>query len=73
MCAIEMWILRFINKQHKLELAKSDAVQYETLLGGSLDDETDSIRHLKLGEHGNKFRSKHPDDVANKLRCELQR
>lgn len=58
--------------QHKLEMAKNDAIQYDSLLATSLDDESDSIRQLKLGEH-NKSRGKGGDDIANKLRGELHR
>lgn len=56
-----------------MEVAKSDAVQYDSLLGLTMEDETDSIRQMKLGEPHNKSKSKPCDDVTNKLRSELQR
>ncbi|XP_043282129.1 centrosomal protein of 152 kDa isoform X2 [Venturia canescens] len=59
--------------QHKLEAAKNDAMQYDSLLATSLEDESDSIRQLKLGDPQNRSRGKGSDDVANKLRGELQR
>ena len=59
--------------QHKLEAAKNDAMQYDSLLATSLEDETDSIRQMKLGEHHAKSRGKGADEIANKLRGELQR
>ncbi|XP_011637731.1 centrosomal protein of 152 kDa-like isoform X1 [Pogonomyrmex barbatus] len=55
--------------QNKLEVAKSDIAQYDSLL----EDESDSIRQMKLGELYNKSKSKPVDDITNKLRGELQR
>lgn len=52
-------------------MVKSDIVQY-SLLTTTLDDESDSIRQMKLGELHNKSKSK-VDDITNKLRGELQR
>ncbi|KAL6436198.1 hypothetical protein ACFW04_005734 [Cataglyphis niger] len=59
--------------QNKLELVKSDIAQYDSLLTTTLDDESDSIRQMKLGELHNKSKSKPVDDITNKLRGELQR
>lgn len=59
--------------QNKLEVAKSDVAQYDSLLTTTLEDESDSIRQMKLGEFHNKSKSKPYDDIANKLRGELQR
>ncbi|XP_032690124.1 putative leucine-rich repeat-containing protein DDB_G0290503 isoform X2 [Odontomachus brunneus] len=57
--------------QNKLEVAKNDVAQYDSLL--ALEDESDSIRQMKLGELHNKLRSKPTDDIMNKLKGELQR
>ncbi|XP_034189267.1 uncharacterized protein LOC117608360 isoform X1 [Osmia lignaria lignaria] len=59
--------------QNKLEITKSEIVQYDSLLATTLEEESDSIRQLKLGELHNKSKSKSCDDIANKLRGELQR
>ncbi|XP_076676804.1 uncharacterized protein LOC143373430 isoform X3 [Andrena cerasifolii] len=59
--------------QNKLEVAKSDVAQYDSLLTTTLEDESDSIRQMKLGEFHNKSKSKPYDDITNKLRGELQR
>ncbi|XP_012527288.1 centrosomal protein of 152 kDa isoform X2 [Monomorium pharaonis] len=59
--------------QNKLELAKSDVAQYDSLLATALEEESDSIRQMKLGELYNKSKSKPVDDVTNKLRGELHR
>ncbi|XP_076236772.1 uncharacterized protein LOC143180718 isoform X2 [Calliopsis andreniformis] len=59
--------------QNKLEVAKSDVAQYDSLLATTLEDESDSIRQMKLGEFHNKSKSKPCDDITNKLRAELQR
>ncbi|XP_025987433.2 uncharacterized protein PFB0145c isoform X1 [Solenopsis invicta] len=59
--------------QNKLELAKSDVAQYDSLLATTLEDESDSIRQMKLGELYNKSKSKPVDDITNKLRGELHR
>lgn len=59
--------------QNKLEVVKSDIAQYDSLLTTTLDDESDSIRQMKLGELHNKSKSKPVDDITNKLRGELQR
>ncbi|XP_015610581.1 centrosomal protein of 152 kDa [Cephus cinctus] len=59
--------------QHKLELAKSDTVHYDSLLATTLEDESDSIKQMKLGELHNKSKCKPNDDITNKLRGELQR
>lgn len=58
--------------KHKLELAKSD-IHYDSLLTTTLEEESDSIRQMKLGEIHNKSKNKVPDDITNKLRGELQR
>ncbi|XP_014479713.1 PREDICTED: centrosomal protein of 152 kDa-like isoform X2 [Dinoponera quadriceps] len=57
--------------QNKLEAAKNDVAQYDSLLATTLEDDSDSIRQMKLGEHHKK--SKPVDDITNKLRGELQR
>ncbi|XP_011863695.1 PREDICTED: centrosomal protein of 152 kDa-like isoform X2 [Vollenhovia emeryi] len=57
--------------QNKLESAKSDVAQYDSLLN-TLEDESDSIRQMKLGEL-HKSKSKPVDDITNKLRGELHR
>ncbi|EZA57904.1 COP1-interactive protein 1 isoform X2 [Ooceraea biroi] len=59
--------------QNKLEMAKNDMAQYDSLLATTLEDESDSIRQMKLGELHNKSRSRPIDDITNKLRGELQR
>ncbi|KMQ95622.1 centrosomal protein, partial [Lasius niger] len=59
--------------QNKLEVVKSDIAQYDSLLTTTLEDESDSIRQMKLGELHNKSKSKPVDDITNKLRGELQR
>ncbi|XP_076650675.1 uncharacterized protein LOC143357887 isoform X2 [Halictus rubicundus] len=59
--------------QNKLDMANSDVAQYDSLLATTLEDESDSIRQLKLGELHNKSKVKPCDDIANKLRGELQR
>ncbi|XP_076383298.1 uncharacterized protein LOC117222771 isoform X2 [Megalopta genalis] len=59
--------------QHKLEVANSDVAQYDSLLATTLEDESDSIKQLKLGEFHNKSKVKPCEDIANKLRGELQR
>ncbi|XP_076221585.1 uncharacterized protein LOC116428549 [Nomia melanderi] len=61
------------NIQNKLDMAKNDVAQYDSLLVTSLEDESDSIRQLKLGDLHNKSKLKPCDDIANKLRGELQR
>ncbi|EFN84425.1 myosin heavy chain, skeletal muscle isoform X2 [Harpegnathos saltator] len=58
--------------QNKLEVAKNDVAQCDSLLATTLEDESDSIRQMKLGDH-NKSKSKPADDITNKLRGELQR
>lgn len=60
----------FIYSQNKLELAKSDVTQYDSLLATTLDDESDSIKQMKLEEHKSKWKY---DDTANKLKGELTR
>ncbi|XP_063980474.1 centrosomal protein of 152 kDa [Diachasmimorpha longicaudata] len=57
--------------QHKLEVAKSDAHHYESLLTTTMEEGSDSIRQMKLGEFHNKSRGN--DDITNKLQGELQR
>ncbi|XP_053974384.1 centrosomal protein of 152 kDa-like isoform X2 [Hylaeus volcanicus] len=59
--------------QNKLEVAKSDVAQYDSLLTTTLEEESDSMRQMKLGELHNRSKSKPSDDMANKLRGELQR
>ncbi|XP_012147643.1 uncharacterized protein LOC100883073 isoform X3 [Megachile rotundata] len=59
--------------QNKIEVTKSEIVQYDSLLATTLEDESDSIRQLKLGDLHNKSKSKPCDDITNKLRGELQR
>ncbi|XP_029176103.1 centrosomal protein of 152 kDa-like [Nylanderia fulva] len=59
--------------QNKLEVVKSDVAQYDSLLTTTLEDESDSIRQMKLGELHNKAKLKPVDDITNKLRGELQR
>ncbi|OAD54502.1 hypothetical protein WN48_06691, partial [Eufriesea mexicana] len=59
--------------QNKLEIAKSDAAQYDSLLATTLEEESDSIRQMKLSDFHNKSKSKPYDDITNKLRGELQR
>ncbi|XP_076176249.1 uncharacterized protein LOC143151220 isoform X2 [Ptiloglossa arizonensis] len=59
--------------QNKLEMAKSDVAQYDSLLTTTLEEESDSIRQMKLGELHNRSKSKPYDDITNKLRGELQR
>lgn len=56
-----------------MELAKNDVAQYDSLLATTLEDESDSIKQMKLSELHNKSRLKPIDDVTNKLRGELQR
>jgi len=56
-----------------LELAKNDVAQYDSLLATTLEDESDSIRQMKLGELYNRSKSKPVDDTSNKLRGELHR
>ncbi|XP_035726359.1 centromere-associated protein E-like [Vespa mandarinia] len=58
--------------QNKLEIAKNETAQYDTL-ATTLDEESDSIRQMKLGDFHNRSRSKPSDDITNKLRGELQR
>ena len=62
-----------IYLQNKLEMAKSDAAQYDSLLATTLEEESDSIRQMKLGDFHNKSKSKPYDDITNKLKGELQR
>lgn len=59
--------------QNKLDMTKNDVAQYDSLLVTTLEDESDSIRQLKLGDLHNKSKLKPCDDIANKLRGELQR
>ncbi|CAK9818693.1 Centrosomal protein of 152 kDa [Anthophora plagiata] len=59
--------------QNKLEVAKTDVAQYDSLLATTLEEESDSIRQMKLGELHNKSKSRPCDDITNKLRGELQR
>ncbi|CAG5093579.1 Similar to cep152: Centrosomal protein of 152 kDa (Xenopus laevis) [Cotesia congregata] len=59
--------------KHKLDVAKSDALQYDSLLTSTMEEESDSIRQMKLGELHNKSRNKSGEDIMNKLRGELQR
>ncbi|XP_018396585.1 PREDICTED: centrosomal protein of 152 kDa-like isoform X2 [Cyphomyrmex costatus] len=59
--------------QNKLELAKNEVAQYDSLLVTTLEDESDSIRQMKLGELYNKSKSKPVDDITNKLKGELRR
>lgn len=59
--------------QNKLEVAKSDVAQYDSLLGTTFEEESDSIRQMKLGDFHNRSKSKPCDDITNKLRAELQR
>ncbi|XP_046601871.1 centrosomal protein of 152 kDa-like isoform X2 [Neodiprion lecontei] len=59
--------------QRKLDLAKSDITQYDSLLATTCEEESDSMRQLKLGELHNRSKSKPADDITNKLRGELQR
>jgi hypothetical protein len=54
-------------------VAKNDVAQYDSLLTTTLEDESDSIKQMKLGELHNKSKSKPIDDITNKLRGELQR
>lgn len=63
----------YIYIQNKLEIAKNDAAQYDSLLATTLEEESDSIRQMKLGDFHNKTKSKPYDDITNKLRGELQR
>ncbi|XP_066590213.1 putative leucine-rich repeat-containing protein DDB_G0290503 isoform X2 [Prorops nasuta] len=62
-----------LDFQSKLEMARNDVAQYDSLLATSVEDESDSIRQLKLGHSLNKSKSKPTDDITNKLRGELQR
>lgn len=62
-----------MDLQNKLEVTKSDVAQYDSLLATTLEEESDSIRQMKLGNLHNTSRSKPCDDMANKLRGELQR
>ncbi|KAK0169784.1 hypothetical protein PV328_010425 [Microctonus aethiopoides] len=59
--------------QHKLDVAKSDMVQYDSLLAQTLEDNFDSNLQLKLGERCNKTRNNMFEETAEKLRGELQR
>ncbi|KYN34657.1 hypothetical protein ALC56_11146 [Trachymyrmex septentrionalis] len=59
--------------QNKLDLIKNDVVQYDSLLATTLEDESGSIRQMKLGELYNKSKSKPVDDITNKLKGELRR
>ncbi|XP_077261006.1 uncharacterized protein LOC143896817 isoform X1 [Temnothorax americanus] len=59
--------------QNKLEQVKCDVAQYDSLLATTLEDESDSIRQMKLGELYNKSKTKPVDDITNKLRNELHR
>ncbi|XP_057317947.1 centrosomal protein of 152 kDa-like isoform X2 [Microplitis mediator] len=59
--------------KHKLDVAKSDALQYDSLLTSTMEEESDSIRQMKLGELHNKSRNKSGEDITNKLRGELHR
>ncbi|XP_076636098.1 uncharacterized protein LOC143349067 isoform X2 [Colletes latitarsis] len=59
--------------QNKLEVARGDVVQYDSLLTTTLEEESDSIRQMKLGDLHNRSKSKPSDDMINKLRGELQR
>ncbi|XP_020292386.1 putative leucine-rich repeat-containing protein DDB_G0290503 isoform X1 [Pseudomyrmex gracilis] len=54
--------------QNKLELAKSDVTQYDSLLATTLENESDSMRQMKFEEHKSKWKC---DDSTNKLRSEL--
>lgn len=63
----------YIYIQNKLEIAKNDAAQYDSLLATTLEEESDSIRQMKLGDFHNKSKSKPYDDITSKLRGELQR
>ncbi|XP_012280408.1 golgin subfamily B member 1 [Orussus abietinus] len=58
---------------HKLELAKSDITQYDSLLGTTCEEESDSIRQMKLGEAFHKSKCKSSEDITQKLKGELQR
>ncbi|KAG5316390.1 CE152 protein, partial [Acromyrmex insinuator] len=58
--------------QNKLDLIKNDVAQYDSLLATTLEDESDSIRQMKLGELYNKSKSKPVDDITNKLKGELR-
>ncbi|XP_011298306.1 golgin subfamily B member 1-like [Fopius arisanus] len=57
--------------QHKLEVAKADVYHYDSMLAATMEEGSDSIRQLKLGEYHNKSRAN--DDITNKLQSELQR
>ncbi|KAL0102797.1 hypothetical protein PUN28_018232 [Cardiocondyla obscurior] len=59
--------------QNKLELAKNDVAQYDSLLATTMEEESDSIKQMKLGELYNKSKLKPVDDITNKLRDELHR
>ncbi|XP_017880531.1 centrosomal protein of 152 kDa isoform X2 [Ceratina calcarata] len=59
--------------QNKLEITKNDVAQFDSLLTTTLEEESDSIRQMKLGDLHNKSRSKPCDDITSKLRGELQR
>ncbi|XP_034951220.1 putative leucine-rich repeat-containing protein DDB_G0290503 [Chelonus insularis] len=59
--------------QHKLDVAKSDVLPYDSLLTTAIDEESDSIRQLKLGEFHSKSKDKSNDDIMSTLRVELQR
>ncbi|KAL2738871.1 golgin subfamily A member 4-like isoform X1 [Vespula squamosa] len=58
--------------QNKLEIAKNETAHYDSL-ATTLEEESDSIRQMKLGDFHNRSRSKPSDDITNKLRGELQR
>ncbi|KAK2587256.1 hypothetical protein KPH14_002993 [Odynerus spinipes] len=58
--------------QNKLEIAKNETANYDSL-ATALEEESDSIRQMKLGDFHNRSKSKPCDDITNKLRGELQR
>lgn len=53
-------------------MAKNETAQYDSL-ATTLEEESDSIRQMKLGDFHNRSRLKPTDDITNKLRGELQR
>ncbi|XP_012260888.2 centrosomal protein of 152 kDa-like [Athalia rosae] len=59
--------------QRKLELAKSDITQYDSLLATAFDEESGAMKQLKDGDFHNKSKGNTCDDITNKLRGELQR
>ncbi|KAG7206544.1 hypothetical protein KM043_003887 [Ampulex compressa] len=56
--------------QGKLQASTSN---YDSLLATTMEDESDSIRQMKLGEAQSASRFKPSEEMANKLRSELQR